>query len=174
MGPGVAKVDKHAVAQILRHEAAETAHGFSDAFMIGRDYFAQVFRVHPSRECGRTNEVGEHHRNLTALGSVRRSLGDSWRSYGSLGRAFEIRDRTQELPAMPERRDTNLFEILIGQVPQNIEVDIVLGKALGVLPESELFEPVRNWVHRRPSTDLTPSVLDRHVGRSLSTLAKIQ
>ena len=46
MGLGVAKVDKHAVAQILRHEAAEAAHGLSDAFMVGRDDFAQVFRVH--------------------------------------------------------------------------------------------------------------------------------
>src|SRR5215472_5909521 len=65
---------------------------------------------------------------------------------------------------MPERRDTNLFEILIGQVTQNLEVNIILGKALRVLPETELFEPVRNLLHRRPSTDLTPSVLDRHVG----------
>jgi hypothetical protein len=35
MGLGVAKVDKYAVAQILRYEAVETAHGFSDAFVIG-------------------------------------------------------------------------------------------------------------------------------------------
>src|SRR6516164_3037731 len=34
MGLGVAEVDKHAVAQILRHETAETAHSFSDAFVI--------------------------------------------------------------------------------------------------------------------------------------------
>jgi len=40
MSLGVAKIDKHAVAQILRHEAAETAHSFSDAFMIGRDEFS--------------------------------------------------------------------------------------------------------------------------------------
>jgi hypothetical protein len=46
MGLGVAKVDKYAIAQILPHEAAETAHGFSDAFRIGRDEFSQVFRIH--------------------------------------------------------------------------------------------------------------------------------
>src|SRR6516165_4683543 len=50
---------------------------------------------------------------------------------------------------MPERRDTNLFEILIGQVTQNLEVNIILGKALSVLPETELFEPVQNLLHRR-------------------------
>src|SRR5215469_8394824 len=66
---------------------------------------------------------------------------------------------------MPERRDTNLFEILIGQVTQNLEVNIILGKALSVLPEPELFEPVRNLLHRRPSSDLALSVLDWHVAK---------
>jgi len=70
---------------------------------------------------------------------------------------------------MPERRDTNLFEILIGQVLKNIEIDIILGKGLSVLPETELFEPVRNWFHRRPSADLALSVLDRHIGELTNT-----
>src|SRR5262252_7332569 len=64
---------------------------------------------------------------------------------------------------MPDRGDANLFEILVGQVTQNFEINIILGKALSVLPETEPFEPVRNLLHRRPSTDLTLSVLDRHV-----------
>src|SRR6516162_10992104 len=70
---------------------------------------------------------------------------------------------------MPERRDTNLFEILIGQVTQNLEVNIILGKALSVLPETKLFEPLQNLLHRRPSTDLTLSVLDRHVAEFINT-----
>ena len=64
---------------------------------------------------------------------------------------------------MPDRRDANLLEIVVGQVTQKIEINIILGKPLSVLPETELFEPVRNLLHRRPSTDLTLSVLDRHV-----------
>src|SRR6516225_7570154 len=48
-------------------------------------------------------------------------------------------------------------------------VNFVLGKALSVLPETELIEPVRNLLHRRPSTDLTLSVLDRHVGEFTNT-----
>src|SRR6516162_3504895 len=104
MGLGVAKIDKHAVAQILPHEAAETSHGFSDAFLIGRDEFSQVFRIHPSGECGRTNEVREHHRDdLPALASVRRSRYGRWRSRNrSGGSAVEIGNRTQELSAMAE------------------------------------------------------------------------
>src|SRR5262245_11841495 len=64
---------------------------------------------------------------------------------------------------MPDRGDANRFEVLVGQVTQNFEINIILGKALSVLPETESFEPVRNLLHRRPSTDLTLSVLDRHV-----------
>src|SRR5262249_20309250 len=64
---------------------------------------------------------------------------------------------------MPDRGDANLFKILVGQVTQNFEINIILGKALSVLPETELSKPVRNLLHRRPSTDLTLPVLDRHV-----------
>jgi hypothetical protein len=35
---------------------------------------------------------------------------------------------------MPERQDANLFEILVAQVTQNIDINIILGKALSVLP----------------------------------------
>src|SRR5262245_26903006 len=51
---------------------------------------------------------------------------------------------------MPDRRNADLFEILIGQVIQNIKINIVLSKALGVLLHTELFEPVRNMLHRIP------------------------
>jgi len=37
------------------------------------------------------------------------------------------------------------------------------------LPETELFEPVRNWFHRRPSADLALSVLDWHIGELTNT-----
>jgi hypothetical protein len=44
---------------------------------------------------------------------------------------------------MAERGYPEFFEVLIGQVTQDREIDIVLGKALGVLGHAELFEPVR-------------------------------
>jgi hypothetical protein len=52
---------------------------------------------------------------------------------------------------------------------ENGNVNFVLGKTLSVLPEAELFEPVRNLLHRRPSTDITLSVLDRHIGKFTNT-----
>ena len=45
---------------------------------------------------------------------------------------FEIGNRTQQFAAIAERRNTDLFEVLIGQVTQDREIDIVVGKALGV------------------------------------------
>ena len=70
MGLRIAEVDQHAVAHVLRHEPAEALHGLGDALLIGRNDLAQVLRVHTGRECRRTDEVREHHRDLAALGGV--------------------------------------------------------------------------------------------------------
>ena len=69
---------------------------------------------------------------------------------------FKIGDRAQQLAAMAERRNADLFEVLIGQVAEDREIDIVLGKALGVLGHAELFEPVRDLLHRDPSPVESP------------------
>ena len=66
----IAEIDQHAVAHVLRHEAAEALHSLGDALLIGGNDLAQVLRVHARRECRRTDEVREHHRDLAALGSV--------------------------------------------------------------------------------------------------------
>src|ERR1700730_18008831 len=49
---------------------------------------------------------------------------------------------------MTERRDANLFKVLIAQIRQNIKGNVILGKALRVLPETKLLKPVRNLLHR--------------------------
>ena len=59
----------------------------------------------------------------------------------------KLGNRTQHLPPMPER-DTKLFQVLIGQVAKDGEINVVLGKTLRVLGHAELFEPVRNLLHR--------------------------
>ena len=52
---------------------------------------------------------------------------------------------------MPER-DAELFEVLIGQIAKDRDIDVVLGKALRVLGHAELFEPVRDLLHRAKPT----------------------
>jgi hypothetical protein len=48
-------------------------------------------------------------------------------------------------------RDTDFFEVMVGQIAQNVWINVVLGKALRVLPKPKLLEPLRNllhWLHR--------------------------
>ena len=68
VGLRIAEIDEHAVAHVFGDEPAEAAHGLGDAFLIGRNDLAQVLGVHAGGERGRADEVGEHHRDLAALG----------------------------------------------------------------------------------------------------------
>jgi hypothetical protein len=61
--------------------------------------------------------------------------------------AAKLRDRTQHLPAITED-DAEVFQVLIGHVAKNREINTVFGKALGILGHAERFEPVRNLLHR--------------------------
>jgi hypothetical protein len=65
---------------------------------------------------------------------------------------------------MTERRNANLFEVLIGQIRQDEKANILLGKPLRVLSETELVEPVRDLLHcGAPSHYLRANICDRGV-----------
>ena len=49
---------------------------------------------------------------------------------------------------MTERRNANLFEVLICQIRQDDKTDVVLSKALRVLSEVELLKPFGDLLHR--------------------------
>ena len=51
-------------------------------------------------------------------------------------------------------QDAHILEVLVSQMRQHRDIDAVLGEALAVLGQPELFEPIRNLLHRRPPTDL--------------------
>ena len=94
-------------------------------------------------------KVREHHSDLTAFGRIMRS---DWRSSLLMGLRVvslaAVRYSAQQLAAMAQRHNANLFEVLICQIRKDGKIDVVLGKALSVLPETELLEPVRNPLHR--------------------------
>ena len=48
----IPKIHQHAVAHVLRDEAAEALHSIGDAFLIGGNDLAQVLRVHARGEGG--------------------------------------------------------------------------------------------------------------------------
>ena len=58
---------------------------------------------------------------------------------------------------MAERGDTDLFQVLIGQLRQDREIDVVLGKAIRVLGQSEALKPFHHLLHRRPRAGLRQS-----------------
>src|SRR5450755_1403770 len=97
----IAEIHKDAVSHVFRDEPAEATHGLRDAVLIGRNDFAEVFRVHTSRERRRTNKVREHHGDLAALGAIIRLRGIGCRSrWSKLWRAFldsiQFGDRAQQ------------------------------------------------------------------------------
>ena len=151
MGLRIAEINQHAVAHVFRHEAAEAAHGLGDAFLIGRNDLAQVLRVHAGRERRRADQVREHHRDLAALGGV---LGLRLGRGGRLQAVSEQRRQARAIARSIFRRcpseNAEVLEVLIGQIAEDRDIDVVLGKALRVLGHAERFEPVRNLLHRGP------------------------
>ncbi len=73
------------------------------------------------------------------------------------GRAIELGDRAQQLPPMTQRGHPEFFQVLVRQIGQDGKIDVVLAKALGVLAETELLEPLRNLLHSGPHRRLTRS-----------------
>ena len=68
---GIPEIQQHAIAHVLRNEAAEALHGLGDALLVGGNDLAEVFWVYPSGERCRADQIGEHDRDLAALGHVR-------------------------------------------------------------------------------------------------------
>jgi hypothetical protein len=60
------------------------------------------------------------------------------------------------------QRNSDLFKVLIREIGQDGKADVVLGKALRVLPETELLMPVSDLLHRGSSACRTSPA---HVGK---------
>jgi len=150
VGPGIAKIDEHPIAHVFSNETIEPGDRFRDAFVISANYRTQIFGIEPCRECGRANEVGEHHSQLTALGVVWPGrLGLHRRQgcrYGNRNVA-EIADRAQHFASIAEQ-DPQLLQILIGEIGKDAEVNAIFDETLRVLGHAESFEPVGNLLHR--------------------------
>jgi hypothetical protein len=144
MGLGIAKIDEHTVAHIICHEAPEAVHRFGDAFLIGQNNLAQVLRIHARRECRRSNQVREHHRDLATLGGV---LGGSRVRHKRSGCRLRARvgaqggDGVQELSAMTDNSDTEVLQVLRRQAQQDRVVDCVLAECRLILFEAEAPQP---------------------------------
>src|SRR5262245_42115904 len=62
---------------------------------------------------------------------------------------MEFCDRAQNFSTMAQQ-NAEILEILLCEVADDREINSVVGEALGVLRQAELFEPLRNLLHCRP------------------------
>src|SRR5262249_51576965 len=114
------------------------------AFLIGRDYIAEVLWVHASRQRRRTYKVGEHHRDLAALGPVfRSSARGAWSGLQVTGRrlralvAAQSSDGIEELHAVAQCRDAKLLQVLVRQARQDRLVYLILAECRLILSEAQ-------------------------------------
>jgi len=153
VGLRIAEIGKHAVSHVLGDKSTVAVDQLSGAAVISADDAAQVLWVEPGRQSGRAHKVAEHHGELAALGGVL-WLGLGYR--GGLRRdrdiSGKVANRSQYLPPM-SKRDADVLEVLIGQMVKNGDINVVLGKALGVLGQAERSEPLRNLLHGGPHPD---------------------
>ena len=58
------------------------------------------------------------------------------------------------------KQNADIFEVLFSQMGECRNINAVLGKAFRILGHSELFEPIRKLLHRRPRADL-PAIVQK-------------
>ncbi len=66
---GVAKIDEHAIAQVLGDKSIEARNNIGDRFVEGGDEIVHVFRVEARRKRHRPDHIANHDRQLSPLGA---------------------------------------------------------------------------------------------------------
>jgi hypothetical protein len=166
--------NQDAVAHVLSHEAIESSDRLRDALLIRADYRTQIFGIELCGERSRADEVREHDSQLATLGVVSPGWfdhrGRRTCRHGNTGTA-KITDRAQHFQPVAER-DTEVFEVLLGQIGEDGNIDPVLDKALGVLGHAESFEPVRHLFHRdrQPAHRGQTELFDPRIPKFIPTL----
>ena len=122
-----------------------------DELRVAAHQIAQLLRVQGLRQRGKSAQIGEQDGDLAPF--TRRS--------GSAGRRRRGRQRGprgnggQQPFAVTERCDSELFEVGVGKLRENRDIDVVVGKCRRILLEPERFQPRCN-VHIAACPDIPP------------------
>ena len=149
---GIAEINQHAVAHILGDKTAKAADGVGDAAMVGADDLAQILGIEARRQRRRTNQIAEHHRQLPPL-SLR--LGRRGRLFGnSFGNRCggQFGDGIAQAQPMACARHANVFQHLIIDLGEQVSVNVVGFEGVGILGETDLFEPIPYCAHAASSS----------------------
>jgi hypothetical protein len=140
VGTRVAEVGQHAVAHELGDVALEARDLPGDRVLVVAQDLAHALGVEPARQLGGAHEIDEHHRELPALrAGHRRSVLPRDRTYGrQLGwrrdrtRLVEGGDGIEYLATVANERHPEILEIVRGQGPERLGLDLVFGKGRGI------------------------------------------
>jgi len=142
VGLRIAEIGEHPVADVFGDEATVALDRRRAAAMVGADDLAHVLGIEPRGECGRADEIAEHHREMAALGGVlRRRWGRGARRLGWAVRRAESGDRLEQAFTVTQG-DAKLSEIAFVQVDQNVRADRILAERVLVLTETEAPQPI--------------------------------
>jgi hypothetical protein len=149
MRPRIAEIGQHPVAHEFGDKAVIARDDAGNGVLIGADLLAQFLGVKPHRQRRRADEIAEHHRQLPPLGGVLRlrtgRCGGRRRCLGG----GQTGDGSEETLAVPERH-TELLEVDLGQLRQDVGVDFTRAKERLVLSEAEISEPTPDIHGRTP------------------------
>ena len=140
---GIAETDQHAIAHILADKTAKAGDGVGHAAVVGADDLAQILEIEARGQRRRTHQIAKYHPQLPPLGGIlRRHTGRCrWRRQCLGG---QTGDGSEETLAVPERH-TKRLEIDVGQLRQDIGVDLARAKERLILAEAETFEPTPTY-----------------------------
>jgi hypothetical protein len=79
---GVAEEDQLAISQVAGHEATEPCDHLGNAAVIGPDHVAEILRIEPRCQSGRTDEIAEHDREQPTFCGRGRMFGPDVRICG--------------------------------------------------------------------------------------------
>ena len=154
------EINQHAIADVARNEPAEAGDCRPDARLIGADHRTQIFWVKPGRQRGGARDVAEHDAELPAL----RNVGPGrFRLLGMLStcrrrRGAQRRDSIQQPPAVANRADTEVLQVVCRQAGQEVHADGILDERRRILRKTQFAQPSRNVHCRSPrAADLLDS-----------------
>jgi hypothetical protein len=150
-----------------------------NAAVIGANHRAQVFRVEPSRQRRRADQITEHHRQLPPLGLAGPDarillwlyqLSRRDRRAGAREVRSQRGDRGQQLAPMTHEIDAQILQVISRQLAQDLGIDGVIVKCRGVLFEPQPSQPIRDLDRhcrglRSPAEASPPGAISRRRSR---------
>jgi hypothetical protein len=125
----VAEVDQNSVAHVFGDKTIEPGDRISNSPVVCSDDLAQILGIEPPRERGRTDQVAEHHRQLSPFGiGWRRCIARCRRQRCNGHRGAERGDRIEHPAAMASKHHAEIFEILRRELRHRVPIDFVVAE----------------------------------------------